>query len=683
MDNTNSLNRWYERIIPPGFLLPAAIAGTVIIIISAVLEYRSRQDDYFSLMEERARVFTETILSTTQSTLLAAEELEAETNRKLYSNLQLIEKIDRDRFLTETSLIDLIGISEFDEIRIYDRNSNMAASAYRTVEAPVSVNSTVIQSIMDQSKLNALYVLPDTISFETDYLAAIVKRNRGGVITGIVSSERVQKFRKLFGFGQILKNFAEGESVEYVVLENEYTKIAGFFQNYDLSSFSEDIFLLKASESDKIETRVLSYEQGDVFESIAPFMYDGEPLGVLRLGFSLSELEYISSRAQRRIFLLFGLMVVVGLVFVNFVLSQRHRKLLKADLENLNEYTNTILENLESGVITIDRFDRIKHVNRKASMILESEYSDIYDKSYRVFPDIFIQAVEDFRNNKTDKTGPFQYNPLGIGLNRWLSIRITELKEDNNGGSCILLVDDVTKQVQLEEQKRTNERLKAIRRLASSVAHEIRNPLNSIKLIVDLLRASYSPIENSEKHKKYFSTVMDEITRIDSIVEEFLRYSRPPVLKPEEIDLKNFFNEIKLLYQPRFEKEDVKFRLDIGTYPEYYGDPGQLRQVFVNLIENAIQAREGELSIVISAEIKKENYIISVMDTGYGIPETDIKNIFDLYYTTKKKGSGIGLSIVHQIISRHNGTIEAESELGKGTKFIIELPMKSELKKEN
>jgi len=166
-------------------------------------------------------------------------------------------------------------------------------------------------------------------------------------------------------------------------------------------------------------------------------------------------------------------------------------------------------------------------------------------------------------------------------------------------------------------------------------------------------------------------------------VEEFLRYARPPQLKPEKMDFTVFFNEIELLYKPRFNADGSKMVMNIEQNKPYEGDPAQLKQVFVNLIENAVQAREDNCWIEITGKSENDHYCITVIDKGKGISKNDLKHIFDLYFTTKKKGSGIGLAIVHQVITRHNGMIEAESVQGKGSIFEIRLPYKWELKISN
>ncbi len=675
MDKKSNKNRLYDRILPPHILFPIAIAGILIIIASLFLEYRSRRNDYLSMLESRSKVFLKTILETAGNTYTAATELEKEINSNLYSYLNIIERIDRKSKITDSILDDIVDVSDFREVRIFDRNLDVVAFSKLNIPAPISIQPSLLETILEYPTGNELYVIPDTVNYEDDYLAAIVKREKGGVIAGIISGDKIQHFRRIFGFGQILKSFTDEGSVEYVVLENEQTIIAGFFQDYRLSSFSADDFLRNEFKLNEIESRIIEYEQGKIYETVAAFVFENETVGLFRLGLSMADLDIITTRANRRMFVFSGLMVVIGFILINFSMSNRHRQMLKEELSYLSEYTNTILENLQSGVITIDAKGRIKVVNRQASKFIGLEYADVFDKSYETLPEIFSNTIGQSVTESIGITKKLNYTPDVNQDSKWLSFRTTILKENDNENNCILLLDDVTEQVQIEEQKLAIEKLTAMRKLASGVAHEIRNPLNSINLIVDLLKLDYIPTDKTDKYNKYISTVQREIGRISLIVEEFLRFARPPKLDKAPMDLGEFFDDIGMLYQPRMKSDNISLHIEIKAHTEILGDHEQLKQVFINLLENAIQACGNKGSISISGEVKSNDYEIIVSDTGIGISEYNLKHIFDLYFTTKKKGSGIGLAIVHQIITNHQGSIKAESEEGKGTKIAVKLPM--------
>jgi two-component system sensor histidine kinase HydH len=229
----------------------------------------------------------------------------------------------------------------------------------------------------------------------------------------------------------------------------------------------------------------------------------------------------------------------------------------------------------------------------------------------------------------------------------------------------------------LEEQMRRNEKLTAMRKLASAVAHEIRNPLNSINLIVDLIKKKYKPVEDIEQYNVNLMTVQKEISRISTIVDEFIHLARLPERKLAPIDFPKLLSEIDALFHARLENQ-INIVYDMHNNPEYHGDPEQLKQVFINLIQNAIEAISPPGKITVTGRTRAEMYEISIKDTGCGISNNDLEQIFDIYFTTKKQGNGIGLAVVHQIISSHNGTIDVESTEGRGTTFLLRFPLDGE-----
>jgi signal transduction histidine kinase len=238
----------------------------------------------------------------------------------------------------------------------------------------------------------------------------------------------------------------------------------------------------------------------------------------------------------------------------------------------------------------------------------------------------------------------------------------------------------IKKDVQrLEEEKQVSERLTAMGQLASGVAHEIRNPLNSIRMISQRLRMEFEPRSDGEEYERLTRVIQSESDRINRIVSDFLRFARPQPLRKEMLDPGGCLRETLELLQPRLEAVGCKLVVSVPQLPALPVDCDRLKQVFLNLLENALEAVGAEGRIEVSAEKKERFLVFRIRDNGRGIAAEDLPKIFNLYFTTRAEGSGIGLAVVHQIISDHGGSVQVESQPGEGTTFIIYLPLKQRM----
>ena len=233
---------------------------------------------------------------------------------------------------------------------------------------------------------------------------------------------------------------------------------------------------------------------------------------------------------------------------------------------------------------------------------------------------------------------------------------------------------------ELEAQLYNAEKAVVVSRLASAIAHEIRNPLNYINLTLDHLRATFAP-EDPTKHEKFNSLttqLKSEVARINTRITEFLNYSRPAALEPQSLDLAATARDAMRIFEPQASECNVKTRIDEhGLVPRVTADAESLRSALTNLIINGLQSMDGDggsLSIVLASEDEGRRARIEVTDTGRGIAAEDISKVFEPYYSTKETGTGLGLAIVRKAVDDHHGSISVKSKVGEGTTFTITLP---------
>ena len=225
----------------------------------------------------------------------------------------------------------------------------------------------------------------------------------------------------------------------------------------------------------------------------------------------------------------------------------------------------------------------------------------------------------------------------------------------------------------LQTDLRQKEKLSAMGQLAAGVAHEIRNPLNAISMSVQRIGLKFKPTKDAEIHDNLIKTIRKEIKRITIIIEEFLQFAKPSPLQIQTIILNDLIQNTVDLYKHNIEQKEINLIWHNPGEIKFKIDPDKIKQCLVNLLENAIKSTSTGGTIEINLSRKSKSAIIIIKDTGEGIAEENLSKIFNLYFTTKPEGTGFGLAQVYQIIADHNGTIEVESEIGKGAQFTIKL----------
>lgn len=230
--------------------------------------------------------------------------------------------------------------------------------------------------------------------------------------------------------------------------------------------------------------------------------------------------------------------------------------------------------------------------------------------------------------------------------------------------------------VVLDRRTRRAERLAELGRLTSGLAHEIKNPLSTVQLNLQLLQEDL-PGETVVGARVYnrLRTLRQEASRLRAILDDFLRYAGRIEVERQSIDLRTMIEELTDFFGPQAQSTGVRLRVNAPAAPvEASVDPRLLKQAMLNLMLNATQAmpQGGELMIDLRRDGSK--VVVEVTDTGPGIPAEVLPNIFDAYFTTKKGGTGLGLPMTRRIVEEHNGQIAVESEPGKGTRFRLMLP---------
>lgn len=351
------------------------------------------------------------------------------------------------------------------------------------------------------------------------------------------------------------------------------------------------------------------------------------------------------------------------------------------EVVSMKDYNQEILQSMVSGVLTADVKGRIVTYNSMAERISGRRAEDVLGKSAEEIwgkNSSLSGIIEDSLRDRC-----FINHEAGIVVPDKGLVPVSfssTLLRDSLGKKMGVLVTilDLSEVKELEEKVRRADKLGALATMAAGMAHEIKNPLSSMKVLSQLLPLKFDDPDFRQKLQEIFPR---EINRIDRIVESLLGFARATALTFEKSDLNSLIDETAKYFVDQARSAEVKINADYGDLPPVEVDRGQISQVFSNLVLNAIQAmpQGGELKISSRPGRSIEGVVrevkIVVADNGHGIPEDQLKKLFDPFFTTKYAGTGLGLTITHNIVDGHRGFIDVESQVGKGTTFTVTLPV--------
>lgn len=244
----------------------------------------------------------------------------------------------------------------------------------------------------------------------------------------------------------------------------------------------------------------------------------------------------------------------------------------------------------------------------------------------------------------------------------------------------VLLLEDLEAVRILRSLIRYGARMTSLKRVSAGMVHELKNPLHSLSLHVELLRQILP--EPPERASRSLDVLAREIRRLDRLVEDFRRFSRPEDLEVRPLDVRDLVTEVAELVQPEAAAQGIDVRLHLPDEPlQIDGDPERLRQALLNVIRNALQAMPAGGRLSVHAALEPPVFArVSVTDTGAGIDSDELEKIFQLYYSTKPDGTGVGLFMVHRIVQEHGGMVSASSKPGEGTAITFHLPLRGMLR---
>ncbi len=367
----------------------------------------------------------------------------------------------------------------------------------------------------------------------------------------------------------------------------------------------------------------------------------------------------------------------IGMLVQSFNQMTEDLQVSRLELEQRRKYMEIVLKNVAAGVLSIDDKGRITTLNTsgeqilgvKAEAVLNQRYDEALDKEYVAHLEELLSEVRSDHKDSIEKQVVLQAGGKSLSL----LINLATLKdEEGNPLGFVVVFDDLTELIKAQK-------VAAWREVARRIAHEIKNPLTPIQLSAQRLRKRY--LERLQPDGVVFDectrTIVKQVEELRDMVNEFSSFARMPAPNPTPNHLNEIVQEALVLFKEAH--KEVHFQFIPEELPVMNLDRDQMKRVIINLIKNSLAAMDSQGEIKIRTHYDPHHQVVQleVSDNGCGIPDEDKGRIFEPYFSTKKGGTGLGLTIVNAIISDHHGTIHVRDNHPKGTTFLIELPIRA------
>jgi two-component system sensor histidine kinase HydH len=358
-----------------------------------------------------------------------------------------------------------------------------------------------------------------------------------------------------------------------------------------------------------------------------------------------------------------GVILVLGSGALFFIFVIQNYYLVNRTLKQTQDYTRQVVASMANGLLSVDLDGKIISYNLLALELLAIEEYEIKNMDINGFPDFRETGIfEKLEDCVSVLDREINYHKK-FGETVPLALSVTPIMGE--GDSCqgaVIILRDLSEIKQLEEKVRRSEKLAAIGELAASVAHEIRNPLSSIK-------------------GEYAETMVSEVDRINTVVTDLLTFARPMEAELVPTDVTALIEHTVRLIQADAQTRNINIQMNISDLSKIPLDANQMTQAVLNLLLNALQAVKNGGHIEVGAELNPSDSLLKmwVEDDGSGILADQKKKIFDPFFTTREKGTGLGLAIVHKIVENHNGEVNLESPPARekqGTRIMLSIPVK-------
>jgi two-component system sensor histidine kinase HydH len=403
-------------------------------------------------------------------------------------------------------------------------------------------------------------------------------------------------------------------------------------------------------------------------------LLDPENRPVIFIGMDIAPFEHARKEDLQNSVISLVLILFLGLGgIVSLFWAQDHARSRRL-LSDTRALASELVTSLPMGIVAVDDAATVIYVNETASTLLQKELDQIKGKKAgQVLPPPLLSRL-----GRVDKGGFMSEQELNLAsaTGKAIPVSVTITKIVGNQGNFIghvIILNDLSRIRTLELEIKQKEKLAAVGILAAGVAHEVRNPLSSIKGYATYFSSLF---DAQPDNKKAANIMAEEVDRVNRVISELLEFARPIKLELKKIRIFELVDKALRLIKYEADPAGIKISSSVEpNLPEVEVDKDRLTQVLLNVFINAIQAMPSGGTLTVNVRTMADSLQFEISDTGGGISPQDQANIFNPYFTTKKSGTGLGLAIAFKIVETHGGTITIESLESKGTTFVIAIPL--------
>jgi PAS domain S-box-containing protein len=653
------------------FVLVTIVIALAVFVFTWISIRENRSDSY-QILVAQGEGFIEALTSASENAIAAESFYDYLTHKRFHEITINLSDIKLEE-ITDEFLNNLIFNHDLDAIYVYNIDSTLLKSRVTRnslVELPDYIYDELTQLIAMPITNYRLILDQGDETEETVHYYIEISNRMDRVIIFVADADYYIEALEQTQIGYLSQKLAREEGVEYILYQTTEGIVFSSRKPGDLLSIESDPFLMDALDANSVMHRRYDFLDREVLELVRPFSTSEYPYGLLRLGLSLENYNTISLGYDRQMIGLAAVLFALVLVMLLYQRSRRHRHEISQEYHKIKSISDNIFEKMKTGVVAIDIDGKVILVNDAFEQIFCQKI-----ESGKIWDELKLTSELEFNSMIKSPSISFEREISVKNENdaRQLLVAVSKIIDDEKQPEgLVIVVYDITQLKELEQRTARRERLSELGNLAAGVAHEIRNPLNTISIASQRLASEFAPEENQEEYLQFTTQIKSETKRLNEIITKFLALTREGNNKKEKINLNDVLDDFISL--TKFEADKLSISLETNIKKDLFIDFNldNLKQILINLFNNSKEALSGEKGIIqISAFTENDKKYLIFEDSGPGIELENIEKIFTPYFTTKEAGTGLGLPTIYRIITESGGDIQLkQSKLG-GALFKI------------